>query len=428
MSKTTHWVALRLGDSVLVRNATLPTLTGDSPELTAITGVVEAPSAVAIAPAQHTDVGQVHVLRLPAGSPEPDGDRCALHRLTPLRVPREVTDAITSAVAEHDGARPVHRLRAPWYRPEWAEQALTWADEALAGHGRQRAGAPVTLKVWSLSAVWQLPCVDSAGRRCDAYLKAPCALFGDEPAITATIARLAPADAPRVIAHDCERGFLLMEPLPVADPVQSPTPVQTARSMLALQRRTMEAHDDLVAAGCPERDMHSTLEAFVQVLHTSAGLELLSDQERAALPGLVEPLRDHLEHLTACGFPAVLAHGDLHLGNVAANAEELVIFDWPDACLTHPLLDLAHLAHATERAGGDPTAVLAQASRTWREVLPSPDVETAIALAPIANWVFQAVTSEGIARSTEPAAAGDLGGTVAFLLRRLLAAFGGPSG
>jgi aminoglycoside phosphotransferase (APT) family kinase protein len=38
--------------------------------------------------------------------------------------------------------------------------------------------------------------------------------------------------------------------------------------------------------------------------------------------------------------PASLVHGDLHLDNVARPEGRFVFFDWTDACLAHPFLDL----------------------------------------------------------------------------------------
>jgi aminoglycoside phosphotransferase (APT) family kinase protein len=44
---------------------------------------------------------------------------------------------------------------------------------------------------------------------------------------------------------------------------------------------------------------------------------------------------------------ASLVHGDLHLGNVAKGPGGPLIFDWTDACVAHPFLDLATIRRGT---------------------------------------------------------------------------------
>ena len=59
---------------------------------------------------------------------------------------------------------------------------------------------------------------------------------------------------------------------------------------------------------------------------------------------------------------------------------------------------------------------LAAFAEPWREAYPEADVDRALALAPLADLVFQTVTFAAIAAATEDGA-GDFTGTVAFLVK-----------
>ncbi len=119
---------------------------------------------------------------------------------------------------------------------------------------------------------------------------------------------------------------------------------------------------------------------------------------------------------TSLGLPDTLGHGDLHLGNIASNAGHPVIFDWTDASLTSPVIDLVVLGHrldATQRA-----AMLDRVGAIWRRAYPTVDVERALALAPLADAAFEAVTYDAIMRAMETSDP-DLKGVQAGILRRL---------
>jgi aminoglycoside phosphotransferase (APT) family kinase protein len=46
-------------------------------------------------------------------------------------------------------------------------------------------------------------------------------------------------------------------------------------------------------------------------------------------------------------IPASLVHGDLHLANVTEGPRGPLIYDWTDACVAHPFLDLATIRRGT---------------------------------------------------------------------------------
>ena len=85
---------------------------------------------------------------------------------------------------------------------------------------------------------------------------------------------------------------------------------------------------------------------------------------------------------------------------------------------SHPFLDGSHLAYfvASDDAGADADQQLAAFAEPWREAYPEADVDRALAMAPLADLVFQTVTFAAIAAATEDGA-GDFTGTVAYLVK-----------
>ena len=145
-------------------------------------------------------------------------------------------------------------------------------------------------------------------------------------------------------------------------------------------------------------------------------MALLPDDERAAVLGAADEVEARVREFWSTGLPDTLAHGDLHPGNVAYDGQDLRLFDWTDACISHPFLDGSHLAYFVASDDADADLQLAAFAEPWREAYPEADVDRALALAPLADLVFQTVTFAAIAAATEDGA-GDFTGTVAFLVK-----------
>src|SRR5690606_39173159 len=128
--------------------------------------------------------------------------------------------------------------------------------------------------------------------------------------------------------------------------VEPPEPVDLqerhARSVGALvalaQVQVVSAgrEDELLGAGAADRRPARTA-AELEWLWRAVSPEL-SEEDRAKLPTLDALAREALKRLERS--PAVLVHGDLHLGNVLqddAGAPQLI--DWTDAALAWPGAD-----------------------------------------------------------------------------------------
>ncbi|ROR65500.1 aminoglycoside phosphotransferase family protein [Agrococcus jenensis] len=357
--------------------------------------------------AKLADGGFVHLVGMRGGAPEG-----ALVAPDALADPAHAA-VVAPALAELDPRRsPV--LRPDWFRPGWFDLVEAWIDAVLAPSGRRRTGPVEPFRLWSISAVVRVP-TDGG----ELWCKASCDHFRREASIHAAVERLLPDLVPRLVAIERDEGWLLMEPMDGTEQDEQPagTAAEVAQRWAAAQLEAIEHVPALLAAGLEHRGADATIAAFLRLLATSAELELLTDAELAD----VRAAADRAVALTrACweaGIPETLAHGDLHLGNVAWDGRALRIFDWTDGCVSHPFLDATHLTRFADDASA--SAAKAVYAAVWRDALPSVDVDRALRLAPLADLVFQTVTFEAIAAATEQQSAWELGGVVARNLRLL---------
>lgn len=301
----------------------------------------------------------------------------------------------------------------PWWSASWAREVTGWVDTVLPA-GTTRTGPPVPAKMWSLSAVLRVPVGGPEGGR-DLWFKATCDWFHAEPALTAVVADLAPDLTPDVVAVDADRAWMLLEELPGADAAPAHLAVQVARGMAELQLAADRAV--LEAAGVEVRSLEGLVGELHRALHDSVVSDRFTEEEwsswRALEPWAVAQVRA----LDALGLPLALNHGDLHLGNVAGQ-DAPVVFDWTDACLTHPYLDARHLARE-QPDPGFADAVWEAWTAPWRAAHSDVDHDRARALAEPVEVVFQLATYERILRAQDGASRGDLLSVVPWLHDRL---------
>ncbi|MBD3923653.1 aminoglycoside phosphotransferase family protein [Nocardioides cavernae] len=412
----THHVALVHDGAVWSADGALPTFVhadeddGD-PTRTATRhvadGVHAAPPVRLPKPDEDVRADILHVLAL-----RDDPDRVTGGTWLPIGdLPEPFGAKVGTALAQHTGTAP--RQRPDWFRAGWYDRVEAWIDDLLTVRGRRRTGPVRTHRVWSISAVLEVPTSDGV-----LWFKACCDHFRAEAAILHRLSERLPDLVPIVVAADEAEGWLLMEPLAGASDRAAGAPQALAPVWAAAQLASLDWLDALRASGCPDRGLEPTLAAWRRVLADDPEMALLADDERVAVLGAADEVEAQVREFWATGLPDTLAHGDLHLGNVAYDGQALRLFDWTDACISHPFLDGSHLAYfvASDTAGEDTDQLVGAFAEPWREAYPDADVDRALALAPLADLVFQTVTFAGIAAATEEGA-GDFTGVVAQLVR-----------
>jgi aminoglycoside phosphotransferase (APT) family kinase protein len=313
-------------------------------------------------------------------------------------------------------------FRMPWARVGGVAADITWADRQLAALGWRRTGAPEQVRSWNLSLLLRLPTDHGV-----VWLKHAPPFMRHEGALLRLV-HDAGAHVPAVIAGDHERGLAVLEDIPgedVSDPDYE-LAARMVRSLVTLQHGMTSSLDAIRSTGSPDW----TRAAFLRdVLGMAARLDVrvdLEPGEQAALDRLIADLPTRLDALYACGLMDTLVHGDFHPRNHRFDRDRLVLIDWGDSGVGHPLLDMTAFL---ERFPPDRRYRVRVAwIATWKQACPAADVARAADLIqPIAalrqaliyrNFLDRIESSEQVYHREDPA----------FWLRRAIALANPPGG
>jgi len=305
--------------------------------------------------------------------------------------------------------------RPPWARPGWLEEIRSWIGSETARLGHTLVSLD-QVKHWSISSVLR---VQTDGPTL--YLKVPARLplFVEEATVTGRLAERFPGYVPAPLAIEPERGWLLLPELDELFPWNAPLGTRTHafRRFADLQRRSAPVTDELLADGCLDRRLNVLEGQIDPLLDDPGAIAQLAEDEVAELRRLAPRLKEQCEQLAALGPPATLVHGDLHLGNVARLNGELVYFDWTDACVSHPFLDLVSLQW--ERDEQSRAALLSAYLEGWEGAETPERLREAIAIAGVVTPLHHAVSYRTIVAGLEPSAKRELDETHVFLREAL---------
>ena len=270
------------------------------------------------------------------------------------------------------GPVPDDPRRATWARPGGPVADLAWADAVLSSIGLRRSGRAEQIKTWNLSSVWRLPTQDG-----DTWLKAVPLFFAHEGAL---IRAIGPPTAPALLGT--EPGRALMGDVPGENRFGAPVDLmlEMVDLLVDLQTKWLDRVPELFALGLPDwraGQLGPALAHLVERCGNEIGLE-----ERHMLDRLVSGLPNRLSEIDSCGLPATLVHGDFHPGNFRGISGSLVLLDWGDSFVGHPLFDMTAMLG---RAGTSKERVWQKWMKAWAEAVPgSEPVRAAELLAPIA--------------------------------------------
>jgi hypothetical protein len=234
-----------------------------------------------------------------------------------------------------DGDEP---LRAAWARPGGVATTLAWADTTLAAANRPRTGAAAQVKSWNLSSVLRLPTASG-----DVWCKSVPPFMTHEGTIIAMVATEDPSLVPRVLGSNPETRTVLLGDVQGVDQYDAPEErlIEMVHRLVGLQVRFVGRVDELLAAGLADYRAVSVPARLAALLGRPEIRVQLGAAELATLDVLVADLPDRLDALARCGLPETLVHGDFHPANWRYGADGLVLLDWGDAGVGHPLFDFA---------------------------------------------------------------------------------------
>jgi hypothetical protein len=261
--------------------------------------------------------------------------------------------------------------RPQWARPGGTDRIIRWADSVLETLNRPRIGPAQQIRAWNLSSILR---IDTAAG--PVWCKSVPPFFAHEGAVIEWLPAIAPPDLlPRLLGR--HNGNILLDDIPGEDLYGCPEPIAAKMidRIVDLQFGSMGRVDDLLALRLPDW-RGAALGASVRRLRTAAGL---APGEVPALDELLAGLPDRFAALAACGIPDTLVHGDPHPGNWRSDGRSLVLLDWGDCGVGHPLLDVEPFVEQVEN--DDRRARLVEMFvDCWRRRLPDADPAAALRL------------------------------------------------
>ena len=250
--------------------------------------------------------------------------------------PEQSRAAVAAWVRERvEGWSP---LRPAWSHPGWLARASHWTAGQMAADGRPALGAPQQHQLWSLSVV--LRCPSAHG---DFFFKCSAENYRHEASLTRALAERMPDLVPEVIAVDSAQGWMLMRDLATAELGDQDQSLwhEGVVAHAGIQRLWLGRTDELVGLGLPIRSLADLAAQVRAMTEDTVLLERASEDLRerwlATAPALVESCL----RLDQIGPGPTLVHGDFHPWNVTLGANATRVFDWSDAAVSHPFVDLA---------------------------------------------------------------------------------------
>jgi aminoglycoside phosphotransferase (APT) family kinase protein len=143
------------------------------------------------------------------------------------------------------------------------------------------------------------------------------------------------------------------------------------------------------------------------------------DRLRAAVPAI----RALIDEAATLGIPDTLVHGDLHAGNIGLRGSGPVFFDWTDACMAHPFLDLVTFLDESDVLDAATNARERLRSAyldEWRGVATADALARCTELAETIGMLHQAVSYQHMVPSLEEPTRSAMGGGIAYWVERLL--------
>jgi hypothetical protein len=287
--------------------------------------------------------GRLPQVALPAGATAPPCEiveairaQCGLD-VALLRVARSDLIEVECLTAEtpppdmvwHPGAiLPPLSRRSPWHRPGWIGGLLAEVDENLAQVGIARIHPPTQVRHTTVTGMLRLDTTSGS-----LWLKSGLSLFSHEGAVTRLLSDFRPEAIPEVVSYTPDWWVSRAFPLPAPTP-----PTVSPFDLLADLQSTSASHlERFRLLGVPERPISDLPDELATLASRD---DLLPCIYRRRLKECLGRLARACRAVDALGFPPAVAHGDLTRANMLWTMSQWFIFDWTDACLTHPFVDL----------------------------------------------------------------------------------------
>ena len=268
----------------------------------------------------------------PAGWIWRDLDASTLARLEPAHARAPVS---SWAREREEGWSP---LRPPWSKPGWFARASAWMLDQMAADGRPATRAPQVHHLWDLSVVLRAPSTTG-----NVFLKCSPDLFRHEAAATQALATHMPQALPDVVAVDGAQGWLLMRDLGAPELGEQDQSLwhEGLVAHAGIQQVWQERTGELVDLGLPVRSLPDLAAQVDEIGDDDVLQARMSPDMRQRWGSAAPTLAAACLRLDGIGPDPSLVHGDLHPWNITFGSGTTRIFDWTDAAVSHPFVDLA---------------------------------------------------------------------------------------
>jgi len=277
-------------------------------------------------------------------------------------------------------------LRPQWSRPGWLAEASRWMQGQMIAAGYPDPEVPRIHHLWGVSVV-----LSAASRTGRAFLKCSGDRFRHEARMTQALADRSPGYLPDVLAVEPDRGWLLMRDLD--GPLLGDQPGSMWElgldALAGLQQEWLGRTGELLAAGAELRPLRQLADWVNRTAQDADLMSRFADEEREAWLASVPAMVAACASLDRIGPGPTLTHGDFHPWNVVVGQDGTRIFDWTDAAVAHPFLDLVTYIMRTDDLALR-RHLLQRYLGLWSRYMSSDDLTAAGRLALVAGALYQA--------------------------------------
>lgn len=294
--------------------------------------------------------------------------------------------------------------QATWLEPDWYHSAVEWIHGLLNRRTVHVTGSIEPCRVRPWSVVLRIP-TDSG----DCFFKVTAPYLAREPALVQALSLWRPDCVPELFGVDLKRNWMLMADagtiLRVA--ILSDCDLTHWHRVLplyaGLQKDLAPHAGELLSLGAIDRRLTVLPRLYDDLMNDTASLRLgeeggLSPTEYAFLLGEKDHLVELCGKLSSFRIPESLDHNDFHDGNITIRNGSYTLFDWGDACVTHPFFSMIVVPrYVSDRLGideTDPRIVMLQEHylRPWLEYEADENLHRALGLAQCLGTICRALT------------------------------------
>jgi hypothetical protein len=313
-------------------------------------------------------------------------------------------------------------------------EAHDWTRETCRSLGITIAGPIEQIHLQPWSSVFRVPTTRDA-----VYVKCCGPTQAHEPHLTALLHHEFPGLVTEVLAlHPTQPWMLVAEGgKKIRDAYSGDEFLRAWREVLPryaqMQGDATPHVRKILGFGTPDHRATALVAGFADAVANEPALSAdreghITEDERRALAELSPKLSDALGALAALRIEDTLQHDDLHHGNVLVRDGRAVVFDWGDACVSHPFLTLAvtlrFAASATKHAMEDAEIVALRDAylEPWSDRASTRELRDAAELGRRIGEVSRTLTFYAVARAY-PGVIDSYPGGFAGSLRRVLGEF-----